>query len=344
MIFLLLLSLSNAWARRAPPPTLTPIVQQGFSYSVEVGGDERHFVSYLVCRRLRGKVEQWRAPLYRIHYRADVKYDVQQVYVSSLKLDGETIVAQSERGQTYRVELSTGQTPRPFLISGFDDVLRQAENTGLIRAALKLFEPDRTFAGMRELYTLISTQEGEPRFVLVSAIATWFERRISDFLLETRYPSAELRLRNWLTQFSIENFKMAQVAQVIAARPGRRFIVVFDNSAASLQLAQRLMSEYPDTVQAVYLREVEKKTHPYGSVVFHTAFDIALNEVRERRLSEKEAVVVGYALLEERDSEKLIPHYAFCPKDYAPCADAQGDMIKICRLVEEKVRAICAQR
>ena len=34
---------------------------------------------------------------------------------------------------------------KPYIISGFDDVLRQSENTGLFNAAIKLFAKDETF-------------------------------------------------------------------------------------------------------------------------------------------------------------------------------------------------------
>ncbi len=40
---------------------------------------------------------------------------------------------------------------KPYIISGFDDVLRQAENTGLIKASLKILGNDKGFSGMPEI-------------------------------------------------------------------------------------------------------------------------------------------------------------------------------------------------
>ncbi len=43
---------------------------------------------------------------------------------------------------------------KPYIISGFDDVLRQAENTGLLKASLQIFEKDKTFVGSAVFCTL----------------------------------------------------------------------------------------------------------------------------------------------------------------------------------------------
>jgi len=316
MILFLLFSLNVAFAKISPLSFKGQLIL----------ADDQGIVSY----RGKTKLENWRVPL--------------STPIKTLTLDGHTLQAVDERGQVFKVNALTGMLPRPYLISGFDDVLRQAENTGLIKAGLKLFDPDRTFAGMRELYMLMTSEESNPRFVLISAIGIWFERRITDFLKENRYPTVQLRLRNWLTEFSIESFKMARIAEVVYAHPDRRFIIIFDNSAASLQLTKRVQAEYPNTIQNIYLREVEKKDHPVGSIPFHTSFDIALHEVKARRMSSKEAIVIGYALLEEKDGEEIIPHYAYCPKDYSPCASASGELIQVCSRVQDRIRELCSKR
>ena len=122
---------------------------------------------------------------------------------------------------------------QPFVISGFDDVLRQAENTGLIKSALKILEEDRTFTGMPELYKALTHEEPSPRFVIVSAISNWFGNRIERFLTSAQFPSNKRYLRNWLTEWSIEKFKIEKIREVLQEKPNRKFIVIFDNSEAS---------------------------------------------------------------------------------------------------------------
>jgi len=231
---------------------------------------------------------------------------------------------------------------KPYLISGFDDVLRQAENTGLFRAALKIFEPDKTFTGMPELYREISKDEKEPHFVLVSAISHWFDSRIENFLTETHYPTHKRYLRNWLTEWSISGFKLEKIAEIMTQNPGREFIVIFDNSDPSLAMARELKRRYP-MIKKIYLRMVVEKTLPPEAVGFSTAFDIALSEFDEGRLNIEQIEVVAQAILAESNRELIFPSYALCPKNYSICEKTKFSNIRneTCRLLENHIRTLC---
>lgn len=241
---------------------------------------------------------------------------------------------------------ANAQTTRPVLISGFDDVLRQAENTGLTKSAIKILEKDKTFAGMPELYQAITQDETMPvKFTLVSGIATWFESRIGKFLAEAHYPKAELSLRNWLTQWSIEKFKVKNLEKIFAAHPGRSFIVVFDNSAPSLQIAETIRTNYSDKIKEVYLHEVTfRDQQQQGTVNYITALDIALNEMNYGRLNAADIEKVAQAILKEQTPELIIPSYAHCPTDYTPCSSATAETEVICHQVQAKITDICKAR
>jgi phosphatidate phosphatase APP1 len=230
---------------------------------------------------------------------------------------------------------------RPYIISGFDDVLRQAENTGLIKAALKILEEDKTFTGMSKLYQVISQEESAPRFVLVSAISHWFDGRIADFLGKTHYPAHERYLRNWLTQWSIGNFKIDRIKDIIAARPEHKFIVIFDNSDASLEMATTLKTTFPDKILAVYLRRVVEKKSPPEAQDFFTAFDIALLEQIQGRLSFEDVYQVAQTILQESERAMLFPDYALCPKDYNPCESTTKESLELCFKVQTHIQGLC---
>jgi phosphatidate phosphatase APP1 len=233
---------------------------------------------------------------------------------------------------------------KPYIISGFDDVLRQAENTGLFKAAIKIFEKDKDFSGMSELYRTISVAETKPeKFSLVSGIADWFDTRIEEHLTKNKYPKYARYLRNWLTEWSIEDFKLSRVDKIISENPGRNFIVIFDNSGASLGLAEKLQKKFPNKIVDIYLRQVVAKDIPKGATHFLTAFDIALNEWNNDRLSAEEVTRVAKSILQEKDSEIIIPSYAYCPKDYNPCGEAKTLQV-ICEEVRTKIVKICTIR
>lgn len=233
----------------------------------------------------------------------------------------------------------------PYIISGFDDVLRQAENTGLFRAALKILEEDKTYAGMPELYREMSKSETVPNFVLVSAISHWFDPRIERFLVESKYPAHHRMLRNWLTQWSINEFKLKAIEEIIASRKDREFIVIFDNSNASIEMAPVLRERFPQ-IKQVYLRQVVEKSLPKGASGFFTAFDIALAEYEASRLGESAVQAVAQALLQEKNKEFILPSYGLCPKDYRFCADSRfskstPENSQLCAKVEHHLKSLC---
>ena len=230
---------------------------------------------------------------------------------------------------------------RPYLISGFDDVLRQAENTGLVKAALKILEADKGYSGMPELYQVVTQQEGKPHFSLVSAISHWFDRRIESFLHNSRYPEHERMLRNWLTEWSIESFKIAKISEIIAKHGDRKFIVIFDNSDASLGLAKALKTRFKDRIVAIYLRQVVAKETPAEAQSFFTAFEIAVSEFIHDRLSLEDLTKVAESILKEEERAALFPTYALCPRDYRPCPTPHKDIVKLCLSVQSHVLSLC---
>lgn len=233
---------------------------------------------------------------------------------------------------------------KPVLISGFDDVLRQAGNTGLVRAGLKLLSSDATYTGMPQLYHVLTAEEsGHPRFFLVSAIAALFRRRIERFLAASGYPSFHPYLSNWITDWPIARFKMDRVRQVLAQRPGRPFIAVFDNSRPSIVLADRLFDAFPGTLAAVYLRQTVQRDVPRRATGFFTAFDIAWHEYRAGRLNPAELDDVARPILAETDAGNLIPSYAHCPQEYEPCPGGEVSP-EVCTAVRNKVRSLCDAR
>ena len=111
---------------------------------------------------------------------------------------------------------------------------------------------------MPELYQEITRHEPNPNFVLVSAISHWFDGRIEGFLKDSAYPPHQRYLRNWLTEWSINGFKTSAFDSILRERSKREFIVIFDNSAAILDLAESLSTTYPQ-IKDIYLRRVVEK-------------------------------------------------------------------------------------
>ena len=230
---------------------------------------------------------------------------------------------------------------KPHIISGLDDVLRQAENTGILKSALKLFEADKTFAGMPEFYQLMAAGAPEPKITLISAISTVFQNRIECFLLSNGFPASKFYFRSWLFQWGITDFKMNTIDQIIRQNPEKRFIVILDNSSASINFTLRIQKTYPEKVSAVYLRQVVLKPVPEKASPFYTAFDIAINEYTYGRLSFADVQATAAAILKVSEKSLIFPDYAQCPKDYEPCKGASKDSAQLCQTMKNFVRTLC---
>lgn len=239
---------------------------------------------------------------------------------------------------------SAAEIEKPYIISGFDDVLRQAENTGLVKAALKIFEKDKSFTGMATLYSLISQQEQTPHFSLVSGITHWLHSRVDGLLTQENFPSRELFLRNWITQMDLEGFKIDKISEILQKHPGRKFIVIFDNSDASLALAEQIHQQFADRVVAIYLHQVVAKKTPPTATSYYTAFDIALAEFRANRLSVAELSQVGQSILNEQSLDLLFPNYAICPEAAQSCADTSAEAQSLCESVSSHIAKLCKAR
>ncbi len=148
-------------------------------------------------------------------------------------------------------------------------------------------------------------------------------------------------MRNWLTEWSIQSFKIEKINEIIKEKNDRKFIVIFDNSDASINLAEEINLRFPKNVVAIYLRQVQNKKLPLGATGFYTAFDIAQAEYEQGRLNIKDVTQVAEAVLNQQDIKFLIPTYATCPAKEDPCGFRSTVIKDICAAVNRHVNTLC---
>lgn len=239
---------------------------------------------------------------------------------------------------------SQAQGPKVVLVSGFDDVLRQAHNTNILSAGLKLMDKDRSYAGMPELYRRMLASSGAGQFYVITGLTNWLESRVEKFMKDYQYPPHSVTMRDWVTEWSITKFKIHHIEEVLKVNPNSQLVVILDNSTASLELAELLKALHPGKVAEIYLRQtVEGKISPHART-FVTSFDIAFREFVSGRLNEEDLVAVGRSILSEKDMENWIPAYAYCPKNYDPCAGFLIGVRGVCDEMKTKVSSYCQSR
>lgn len=220
------------------------------------------------------------------------------------------------------------------LISGYDDVLRQSNNTSLYNVVRHFFKPDQGYTGMNRLYRMILKRTGQEKFHLLSATPGIFEGHVSQFLKAQNYPPVEIHLRNLLTNPFLKSYRLQEL-EVIC--PQNDCIWITDTSDSILEVIKDLKN----WTGSLYLRETVKKEYPPGAKPFITTFDLALHELRAGRVSRKDVKMLLVDLLGETNPELLIPSFAHCPQDYDPC---ELGIFPLCERFKLKIQGICSTR
>jgi hypothetical protein len=228
----------------------------------------------------------------------------------------------------------TSLTQAQVLISGYDDVLRQSNNTSLFNVVKHFFKKDQSYTGMNRLYRIILERTQQKKFHLLSATPNLLDNHVSSFLKTQDYPPVEIHLRNILTNPFITRYRLQQLSEIC---PKKDCIWITDTSDSILELIKDLKDWKGD----IYLRETVKKEYPPGTKPFITTFDLAQHQLLSGRASKKDVESVLVDLLAESNSELLVPNFAYCPEDYDPCG---FKIFALCERFKLKIQTICSTR
>ncbi len=186
--------------------------------------------------------------------------------------------------ETARLELRSGSTSVPHnatapiltppasaafgVISDMDDTVLQSSVTNFLRAArLMLLENARTrlpFPGVAAFYrSLVAGPDGgagNPMFYVSSSPWNLYDV-IADFLEAQEIPAGPLLLRDWdlmALRQRHKHHKSANIAEILAAYPDMRFVLVGDSGQEDPEIYTGMVHENPGRILAVYIRNVTR--------------------------------------------------------------------------------------
>lgn len=127
----------SAAAKRGPKPEVAPIVYQGIEYSIEYSkhniailrkdhqGERGSWVTRteVMATDFATKRELWRKTVYQYPYDLNLEDDVQWVFVKSLSLKDNTLIAINEKNEKFRINISDD---RQNVAYNFKDYLGQS--------------------------------------------------------------------------------------------------------------------------------------------------------------------------------------------------------------------------
>lgn len=226
------------------------------------------------------------------------------------------------------------------LVSDLDDTIKITHTTHRLRTILRGLFTREVFAGMPELYQEWVGREGE--FIVISSSPRSIHAKIHRFLKKSAFPAHQIWLRDWIRQPKIKEYKQQNFERLGQQFEGP-FMLIGDDSEYDPEVFTEFSKKNPGRVTQIYIRQMRARPLPEGCLPFYTAFDIALNEYRQKRLKIPQVSRVAKAILDEPFSELVIPTFAPIP------AEVLGDEVpatleQLRNQIEEKYRRIAADR
>lgn len=103
-------STESAFAKRASPKPVPPVVYKGITYSApNPGGSE----NYVIASDSTG-TEQFRIKVFDTPIDPRMEEDVQWVFITELKLSGDFLLVEDEKGRCFAINLTTRGVKRKY--------------------------------------------------------------------------------------------------------------------------------------------------------------------------------------------------------------------------------------
>lgn len=104
VIFLLIIS-SQTFAKRLAPKVVKPVYHNGIEYSAPPFVGRNQNGGYVEAKNRKTGQRIWLKRVYKIDYEKNLEKDVQDVFIKSLKVEGDTLIVTDERGLVHKVSL-----------------------------------------------------------------------------------------------------------------------------------------------------------------------------------------------------------------------------------------------
>jgi len=213
--------------------------------------------------------------------------------------------------------ISANAYDEPFLIvSDIDDTVKITNVGEPVDAVKNGLFGRRVFQGMPLLLQeLVRASSWPQALTLLSGSPLFLEGALYDLLVrENHIPASHLVLRDWFSDGPTKQFKMRKLKRLatISVLP---LLLIGDDTEHDPEAYTEFQSSVPNArVLRAYIHQVRKRALPFGATPYYTAFDIALNEFEDGRLSSEQVILIGTDILTHFDGEYLFPDYTHCPE------------------------------
>jgi hypothetical protein len=106
-VCLILIDPTQVAAKRGAPPEVDPVTAKGITYSAPA-----QFMGYVVATDAQSHRELWRERIYTVKIKPTLERDVQDVFITSLAVQGAVLIVANERGERFSLNLSSRKVTR----------------------------------------------------------------------------------------------------------------------------------------------------------------------------------------------------------------------------------------
>jgi phosphatidate phosphatase APP1 len=235
-----------------------------------------------------------------------------------------------------------------ILVSDIDDTVK-ISNVSNFDSELPRVLDELVFAGMPELYRQMLSPDSakqdssEPRLWFLSCSPRFLKHHLREIMTESKFPKYDLTVRpldNLSTHcgdFKIDNLKKKY------DKSGEKFILIGDDTEQDPEVYADFSKFKQGQVRAVYIHTIKGGKDLQGGIPFVTAYDIAMREFLDRRLSEQQAAAVGNVVLASED-RTLLPDFQACPKEYKDISGLPDSLAALKAKIEARLTEVCKSR
>jgi hypothetical protein len=102
VVALTLLAICAA-AKRMPPKPVAPVIADGIRYSADGDGKDE----YVIATEVASNNVLWKVKVFHTAINSSLEEDVQWVFITDLKLDGDSLLVKDEKSRCYSIDRTT---------------------------------------------------------------------------------------------------------------------------------------------------------------------------------------------------------------------------------------------
>jgi phosphatidate phosphatase APP1 len=232
----------------------------------------------------------------------------------------------------------TLQTQAYSIISDLDDTLKITNAGNLVPASYNGVFTKKMFSGTRSF--LLGTELSRDQFFVLSASPHILYKKVEGLLRDNNLKVDQIFLRKNIKEEKFK-YKVRTIKGILETHPDDDFVLIGDDVDKDPEVYQEILKLYPSRIKAIYIRVI--KNRPFLGQSFHLTAELAHHEFWAGRL---DLVSVFHVLQDHQEDSifKILPKFAYCPKDFNWRKLCDPSLEAECTRLERRIEHHCQLR